>query len=66
MLVLLARATDLEPCIIDWVGHPLCGACVDWHLDKGGGPYEPSALALCATHLWLSKWLPKAVTGHLA
>ena len=33
-----------NPYIIDWIGEPLCDWCFDWHLDYGGGPYEPSAV----------------------
>ena len=53
-----------NPYIIDWIGHPLCDLCVEWHMGEGrferdaaqlgrehwrGGPYEP-----CATTRYMS------------
>ena len=32
-----------NPYIIDWIGRPLCDWCFDWHIEYGGGPYEPTA-----------------------
>ena len=32
-----------DPCIIDWIGRPLCNLCFDLHIEHDGGPYEPTA-----------------------
>ena len=42
-----------NPYIIDWVGHPLCDWCYDWHVYYDGGPYEPTARQRTASRLQL-------------
>ena len=37
--------------IIDWIGEPLCDWCFDYHIDAGGGPYQPDAIGRAATHI---------------
>ena len=42
-----------DPYIIDWIGHPLCDLCSDWHLGCGRFQNHPDVLAsLIATGEW--------------
>ena len=37
--------------IIDWIGHPLCDRCFDWHVHHQSGPYLPSSIDRAENHL---------------
>ena len=52
--------------IIDWMGAPLCGRCMDWYVD-GGKPYSPTAIERSMNHIaWIMhRLLPANATAPL-